>query len=174
MKLFALIIASIFIQNMAIAQMACEKEKDEVDRWNRILKNNVTETARDKHRDAKERFLKCLHDQRIQPEITKPKDAKPEQKKYSSIKKNSPTTRKTVQSKKPIQYGTNTVTTAYTHYRGEKLKAWHGFFQESPECKNNSGDMGVFVKCSAMRKEQLAIFERRWDDSQQRLRPLLD
>jgi hypothetical protein len=43
-----------------VALSQCEIEQKQVDRWNSILKNKVTERARNKHREAKKVFLDCL------------------------------------------------------------------------------------------------------------------
>lgn len=148
---------------IANTQDSCEQEKKDVDRWNSILKNNSTETGRDMHRKAKERFLVCLHDNRTQNEVTNTQQST-----------DMNVTRRNQTSNKRVQISKNAVSTGYAAFKGKKLEAWNTFFQDSPECINNNGDMGMFVTCSTVRKEQLAIFERRWDESKQRLRPLLD
>ncbi len=154
---------SVFSQ---LAYSQCEPEKKLVDKWNSILKNRVTELARNKHREAKSDFLDCL---RQPTEEAKVKKTSP---KHSSSKARKITKPKYKFS--PRKSSGHLIVSDYTNFKGKKKIAWYRYFKESVECLSNKSDMKIFVACSKVRKQNLKTFNARWNNQTQELMPFLD
>lgn len=159
MKLLFLAIITMVYCSFSIAKAKCDTEKQHVDKWNDILRNKVSERARDNHRTAKQVFLDCL--------LAKNKITK----KSNKAVLTSPTKKLKTQPYKAKSHSKtkNVTVTNYVNYKGKKKDAWHLYFKESPECMKNSGDMSVFVKCAKIRKQSLKQFESRWNNQTQKL-----
>jgi hypothetical protein len=147
-----------------VAYSQCELEKAQVDRWNKTLKNKVTERARNKHREAKKEFLSCLR-QSV--------NAAPKKSSTSSNTKVRKTT-KTKYQFAPRKSASHVTVSDYSNFKGKKKLAWSHYFKESEQCLDNKNDMTIFVACAKVRKQNLKIFNARWNDQTLELMPLLD
>jgi hypothetical protein len=160
-KITFLLFISLF---SGIAHGQCEGEKQEADKWNAVLKNKVSEWARDHHRQAKRVFLDCLRKQNkivSQSPTSSPVSIIPNKRQYTNRFKR--------------RYKTENVRVSdYTNFTGKKKSRWYTYFSDSPQCRHNSGNMQVFVACAKVRKHSLDRFNRRWNDITQQLNPLLD
>ena len=145
---------------------SCQKEKEKADYWNTLMrKDKVTERRRERHREAKQIYLHCLNSA-----------------KTSSSKKNKPVVAKSTAnaaSKKKKKQKRYTITQdikviSYHNFKGNKRIAWERFFQESPECINNTTNEKTFVRCSEERKVALSYFNAHWSESQQKLITLIE
>jgi N-acetylmuramoyl-L-alanine amidase CwlA len=138
----------------------CEPEKEQADRWNKILKSKVSERARNKHRKAKKEFLDCLRQPtEIIPTKSKTKTSKPTKTKYTFS---------------PGKSSSHVTVSDYTDFKGKKKLAWNLYFVESDKCLSNKNDMKIFVACAKVRKQNLKTFNARWNKQTQELMPLLD
>jgi hypothetical protein len=142
----------------------CEPEKEQVDRWNKLLKNKVSERARNKHREAKKEFLDCL---RQSTEVTPKKSAT-----HSKTKASKST--KTKYKFSPHKSASHVTVSDYTNFKGKKKHAWNFYFVESTKCLSNKNDMKIFVACAKVRKQNLKTFNTRWNNQTQELMPVLD
>ena len=162
MKVVAVLFVMSFFSRLAYSQ--CEEEKEEADRWNKLLKYKVTERARNGHREAKERFLDCLRKPTEEvktklPKISNTKSRKTTKTKYKfSLRKSS----------------SHVTVSDYTNFKGKKKLSWNLYFIESDKCLNNKNDMKTFVACAKVRKQNLKTFNTRWNNQTQELMPLLD
>jgi hypothetical protein len=147
-----------------LAYSQCEREEEQVDVWNKLLKYKVTERARNKHREAKKAFLDCLR----QPT----EDVQTKSPTISSTK-----TRKITKTKykfSPHKSSNHVTVSDYTNFKGKKKQAWNLYFIESTECLSNKNDMNIFVACATVRKQNLKTFNTSWNNQTQELMPFLD
>lgn len=160
-----LILVLVVILFSASAQSQCEDEKKRADKWNDSLRHKVTEFARKQHRKAKTDFLECLR----QPESQETTQSST----LRSKTKKSPKRTYVYQPNRHEQTSHVTVSD-YTNFKGEKKLAWNNYFQESDECLSNNSNMKIFVDCAKVRKQQLKLFNARWNEQTKELMPLLD
>jgi len=147
-----------------LAYSQCELEKEQVDKWNNILKNRATERARNRHREAKSAFLDCLR---------QPTEEKVQKKSSTHASSKTRDTTKT-QYKFSLPKNSSHVTVSdYTNFKGKKKLAWGLYFNESDKCLSNKNDMKIFVACAKVRKQNLKIFNARWNNQTQELMPFL-
>jgi hypothetical protein len=148
-----------------LAYSQCEVEKEEVDRWNKILKYKVTDRARNKHREAKSGFLDCLR---------QPTDEKVKTKSSTHSSRKTRKTSKTKYKFSPHKSSSHVTVSDYTNFEGKKKLAWTLYFTESVECLSNKNDMKIFVACAKVRKQNLKKFNARWNNQIQKLMPFVD
>lgn len=152
----------VLLSAQTVASNNCISEKAEVDRWNDLLRERVTESRRTHHREAKAKFLDCLGGKNTEGSAQQRRVANPpENHQQEKVSKPLRTARRGSQ---------DMYVSSYHNFKGAKREAWKKYFQESPECKNNSSDMAVFVKCAAERKRYLQEFNNSWDEGIQSLR----
>lgn len=143
----------------------CEFEKKRVDRYNSMLKNKATESARNGHRAAKSAYLDCLR---------RPTEEKAQTKSSTHSSSQTPGTSKTKYKLSPPKSSGHVTVSDYSNFKGKKKQAWALYFTESVECLSNKNDMKIFVACAKVRKQHLKIFNARWNNQTQELMPLLD
>jgi hypothetical protein len=146
----------------------CEKEKEEADKWNRVLKNKSTEYARSMHRESKSIYLDCIR----QPRVKEKPPASPNLSK-SPISQTQQS-RKNKYYSAPRQSNSHITVSDYTNFKGKKKRAWGLYFNESAECLSNKSNMKMFVACAKVRKQNLKAFNARWNNQTQELMPLLE
>lgn len=158
-KIFVLVIlVNILIPTHSLASETCQKEKDQVDYWNSLLKQRATEQRRDRHRTAKEAFLLCLGNNTSKQATEQRREVTTE-----AIRVSPP-------RQAPVRRSTNARVSSYHNFKGAKRIAWEAYFKESKHCINNKGNMSIFVQCSEQRKLALQYFNQLWDESAQKLR----
>lgn len=163
--LFSIILFGSLFSGSASSSGKCAKEKDEVDYWNNLMRERVTEMRRTNHRQAKAEFLDCLgRDDTVSPRVPTINDSQSEQSGVRNI------TRQHIRRSAPRRGFTQDVyVSSYHNFEGAKRDAWTQFFQESQECIHNDGDMKIFVKCANERKYYLEQFNQRWNERTQSL-----
>ncbi|WP_339724649.1 hypothetical protein [uncultured Paraglaciecola sp.] len=162
MKIIIILLLLSAFSRLAYSQ--CEVEKKQVDNWNKVLKNKVTEWARKKHRVAKKEFLDCLRQPNKESPTQSPIRSSP----------SKPAPSKPEYKFAPIKSAKHVTVSDYANFKGKKKLAWSHYFKESDECLSNKNDMKLFVACAKVRKQQLKTFNSRWNDQTQALMPLLD
>ncbi|AMJ75293.1 hypothetical protein AV940_14420 [Alteromonas sp. Mac2] len=165
LKYFSLFLIIITFSFSAFAVETCVEEKAAVDHWNGLLRHEVTEYRRSKHRDAKSTFLACLgsvnsRDSSVKTQVYTQKNL--------NVRRN--TSRSQQSSVRKYPSTRNFSVSSYHNFKGAKREAWDNFYKESPDCMNNSGDMTVFVKCASERKDYLHRFSSLWDERRQSMK----
>lgn len=162
MKIKVALLCCLLLQGSVYAK-DCDSLKERADYWNDKLKMRVSESKREQHRRAKAKYLECIrlpvHNNEVQSTRTN-EGAGP--KSYAANTKQAGLSR----SKHHIYISAGM-------FKGKKQRAWQSFYQEPDDCKSSSGDMKKFVECTELRRPYLMEFNRRWDEENGQLKPVL-